>query len=94
MMNNRIELTFDKTLTNLAGYDYGKEIYEQQVKGKLNLSQQFELVFPTQIKGVASSFVQGFFEGIVKEIGLLQSEKRTHIVSEREGFSKMVMSKL
>ena len=91
-MNNQVELVFDKTLTSLAGYDYGRNVYEQQVKGRIDLTKPFRLCFPGQIKGVASSFVQGFFEEIVIAIGLLNTEKNTAIVSDREGFA--VMSKL
>lgn len=64
-MSNGIGLVFDNTLTNLAWYEYGKKVYEQQVQGKIDLNEEFQLVFPKQIKGVASSFVQGFFEQIV-----------------------------
>lgn len=93
-MENRIELRFTNTLTNLAGYDFGLNIYNTQVKGKINLNQPFEIIFPKQIKGVASSFVQGFFENIVEEIGLLQTEKNTRIISEKPGFADMIMKKL
>lgn len=93
-MSNRIELVFDNTLTNLAGYEYGKKVYEQQVQGKIDLNEEFQLVFPKQIKGVASSFVQGFFEQIVTTIGLLKTEKNATIISEKDGFSEMIMSKL
>ena len=93
-MKNRVELVFDNTLTNLAGYEYGVSIYDKQVDGRLDLNHSFEIVFPAQIRGVASSFVQGFFEKIVDTIGLLQTEKNAMIVSEKQGFSEMVMSKL
>lgn len=91
---NRVILTFEKTLTNLAGYDYGKSIYYDQVKGKIRMDEEVEIVFPPQIRGVASSFVQGFFEDIVDNVGLIETEKKVHIISENDGFRKMVMSKL
>lgn len=93
-MNNRVELVFEKTLTSLAGYPFGEEIYKEQVEGKIDLNQPFEFVFPPQIKGVASSFVQGFFEVIVSQIGLLDTEKRAHIISAHESFAEKFMSKL
>lgn len=61
VMNNSVNLKFNNTLTNLAGYDYGCEIYRTQVKGKININEIFTIQFPSQITGVASSFVQGFF---------------------------------
>ncbi|MBE5854145.1 MAG: hypothetical protein E7297_02165 [Lachnospiraceae bacterium] len=91
---NKVELVFDKKLTNLAGYDYGVSIYNEQVKGKIDLNETFEIVFPAQIKGIASSFVQGFFEEIVVNIGLIETGKRARIISENEGFQEMVLAKL
>jgi len=93
-MENKVELVFEKTLTNLAGYNYGLDTFEQQVKGKINIREKFEIVFPSQIRGVASSFVQGFFEKIIEEIGLLKTVENAVIVSEKAELSKMIMSKL
>ena len=93
-MNNRVELVFDKSLSSLAGYDYGLKIYNEQVKGKIDFYNQFEMVFPPQIKNVASSFVQGLFEDIVDTIGLKKTEENTIIVSDKEDFSKTVLMKL
>ncbi len=69
-MANQVTLCFDSTLTRLAGYSYGKTIYETQVKGRLDLSKKAYLVFPQTIIKAASSFVQGFFENIIAEIGI------------------------
>lgn len=80
---NKIELVFDKKLSNLAGYDFGVKIYEEQVKGKLNLGERFELVFPTQIRMIASSFVQGFFADIVRQIGLKATEENLSVSNEK-----------
>lgn len=93
-MDNKVELVFEKTLTNLAGYNYGLETFEQQVKGKINFREKFEIVFPSQIRGVASSFVQGFFEKVIEEIGLLKTVENAVIVSEKGELSRMIMSKL
>lgn len=80
---NKVELVFDKKLSNLAGYDFGVKIYEEQVKGKLNLEKRFELVFPSQIRMVASSFVQGFFADIVKQIGLKATEENLFVTNDK-----------
>lgn len=93
-MDNKVSLSFDKTLSNLAGYDYGVSVFNSQVNGKIDLNSQFVIEFPEQIRGVASSFVQGFFNDIVQKIGLLATEQRALIVSSRDGFSEMIMSKL
>ncbi|MDE7425100.1 MAG: hypothetical protein K2N51_15675 [Lachnospiraceae bacterium] len=94
MNENRIVLKFDNTLTNLAGYDYGVSVYEKQIKGNLDLSQEFVLVFPLQIKGVAASFVQGIFSEIVDEIGLLETEKRVKIEAQNTNLAQAIIEKL
>ncbi len=68
-MENRVELLFDSTITRLAGYPFGKEVYDKQVRGKLDYSKVAYIEFPTQIVKAASSFTQGFFEEIINEVG-------------------------
>lgn len=70
MLDNIIEIKVNKSLSGLAGYDYGKEIYIKQVKDKVDISKKIIIIFPDNIKRIASSFVQGFFEEFVKEIGI------------------------
>lgn len=91
---NKVILYFEKALTNLAGYEFGIETYEKQVKGKIDINKDFIIEFPKQIKVVASSFVQGFFEEIVNEIGLLATEERAIIVSENDKIVKTLIKKL
>ena len=81
-MDNTVKLLFKKDLTNLAGYDYGKQIYEEQIAGKIDINSDFTLEFPPSIKGIASSFVQGLFKDIVDKIGLSATEKRLIIISD------------
>lgn len=81
-MSNEVMLSFNKSLTNLAGYDYGKQVYDNQIAGKIDIDKEFTIGFPPAIKGVASSFVQGLFKDIVDKIGLSATEKRLKIVAE------------
>lgn len=69
-MQNKIELKFDKTIMRLAGYQYGKTVFEEQVESSIDYSQQTVIVFPEQIIRIASSFVQGFFEKIIENVGI------------------------
>lgn len=91
---NKVILEFDKSLTNLAGYDFGIITYKEQVEEKINLSTDFTIVFPEQIKGIAASFVQGFFAEIVNTIGLLETEKLVKIKARTEQLEKSVVAKL
>ena len=65
-MENKVELKFDKTVTRLAGNPYGRLVYEEQVKGKVDFGKTVYITFPDEIIYIASSFVQGFFDEIVK----------------------------
>lgn len=69
-MSKKIKLSFDNTITRLAYYPYGKDIYEKQVKPYIDFSaEKTYIVFPDHIVKLASSFVQGFFEEIVSKLG-------------------------
>lgn len=94
MEDNKVVLIFKKDISNLAGYDYGVDIYTTQVKGKLDMNNDFIIVFPEHIKGIASSFVQGFFADIVGEIGLLQTERRAKIQASTQELGDSVIAKL
>lgn len=94
MAENKVILTFKNDISSLAGYDYGVDIYDEQVRGKLSIKNDFEIVFPEHIQGIASSFVQGFFSEIVGEIGLLQTEKRAKIQASSQELADSVIAKL
>lgn len=91
---NKIELRFDKAQTCLAGFPYGKSVYEQQVEGKIDADGAVEIVFPSQIELVASSFVQGFFSVLVKQIGYLGIERNIKIVSASESLTQSICENL
>lgn len=67
----------------LVGYDFGKYVYDTQVKEKIDLSRDVVLVFRGRSLA-SSSFAQGFMESIIKEIGLSAAEERITIIA---GFS-------
>ena len=65
----RIELVFGKGDTRIAGNPYGKEVFKEQVKNKIDYNARNVIVFPNTIEKIASSFVQGFFSEVVAKIG-------------------------
>ena len=93
-MENEVTLIIKKDIISLAGYDYGKEVYNTQLKNKIDLSKKFTIIIPSNIKFVASSFVQGLFYEIKNEIGLLATEERTIIKSENKMIKRKFMSNL
>lgn len=94
MIENSVTLEFSKSLISLAGYDFGKSIYNDQIKDKLDFSVEFEIIFPDRIEFIASSFIQGLFSEIVSKIGLLSTENRLIVKCGTESLEKSVKSKL
>lgn len=64
-MSKKIYLKFDNHISELAGFDYGEEVYRKQAKDK-----DFDtIVFPDHIELIASSFTQGFFKDLLHQYG-------------------------
>ena len=78
-MDNVIRLEFEKSLSGLAGYDFGLAVYYEQIEKKVNLEGKNIVVFPDNVQRVASSFTQGLFAEIVKKIGYDGVEKKIEI---------------
>lgn len=93
-MSNSVNLVFDNTITRLAGFPYGVTIFEEQVKNQINLNKPCQIVFPNNIKKIASSFVQGFFSEIVNEVGYARIEKNVTLVTSSEELTRDIWDKL
>lgn len=93
-MLNCVTLEFEKTITRVAGFDYGQECYRNQILGKLDYTQPFTLIIPSHIQRIASSFVQGFFADIKKEIGISGIRENMTISSPNEKLKSDIVEKL
>lgn len=93
-MENRVKLTFDKTVTRLAGYSYGEQIYLNQVKNKVDFNNKVYIEFPDQIVKAASSFVQGFFNEMINEHGLSSIGTKIEIVSDNPDLIESICTNL
>lgn len=69
---NEIKIDIDKTITKIAGNELGVEKYNEKMKSiyKDIKNQKFKIIFPDNIDFIAPSFIQGFFEDIVLQIGI------------------------
>lgn len=76
-----VDLKFEKTITKLAGNQFGRVTYENQVKD-YNYVDKLKIIFPKEIDNIASSFIQGFFSNLVKNIGITGIEKQVEIISD------------
>lgn len=93
-MDNKITLNLSNDIIGLAGYEYGEQIYETQVRGNIDINKDFYIEIPSNIQFAASSFVQGFFSNIIEEIGLSLTEKRAKIISENDSIKNKFLNKL
>lgn len=81
---NIIEIKVDKSLNNLAGNRFGRQIYNEQIKGKIKEDMTNLIILPREIEDIASSFVQGIYSEICEKYGkekaralmILQSENQ------------------
>lgn len=91
----KIVLTFDNNESYLSGYSYGKRIFKEQVKNRINYNDdKIIIVFPSQIKLLTSSFIQGFFAEIHSKIGLEGIEKKIFIENSGNNFKENIIRNL
>lgn len=95
-MSNVFELSFeDKTISNLTGNKYGRTIFESQIKPDIVYGKPITIIFPKYIDNIASSFIQGFFDEMVGEIGVHGIEQDVEICSDTiENIKKYILKKL
>ena len=93
-MEQTIKLVFKNDLTKLAGNAFGKHTYETQVKELIDFNNAIIFEFPEQVDRVASSFVQGFFDEIVNEIGVHGVEQQINFVSSISDLKDFVLENL
>ena len=91
---NLITLQFDPIITRLAGHDYGKEIFEHQVRNQIDFTDGIIIKFQDQIVKIASSFVQGFFEEIIDRVGFEAIGQQVKIETGNEMLTKSVFDNL
>lgn len=94
MKNNFITLEFEKTVSRLVGYDYGKNIYFNQAKKKIDLSKKNTIIFPNNIVKIGSSFVQGFFSEIIKKMGLREIKENIKIEAANNEIKEKIFNNL
>ena len=94
MNDNMIYIEANKSITGLAGFDFGNKMYEEQVKGKIDFNGEIILVFPENIQRFASSFIQGFFEDFVTHIGISGIENNVKIESSNKKLKEKIINDL
>lgn len=93
-MAQQIKLNIRRDITKLAGNKYGKVIYQTQVRDNINLDEEVVFIIPEQIDRAASSFVQGFFDDIIKRIGIEGIKTRITFQTSIPNFKQFVIDNL
>ena len=89
----RIELNVNKTISSLAGNSYGRECFEKFVK-EVDYNEEYEIVFPTHILYIATSFIQGFFDEFVQVDGVIGIQERVEIKSKIPNLKDIIIDSL
>ena len=94
MEKNNINLEFDKTISGLAGNEYGYEEYKKQIKEKFDIEKLNIITFPNNIEKVAISFIQGMFRDILSKINKDELEKYVQINSSSEELTQKIINNI
>lgn len=94
MNKNTINLNFDKTISGLAGNDYGVSEYKKQLENKIDYNKINVIIFPENIKKVAISFIQGMFNEILKKVDKQEIEKYIEIQSSSQKLTDKIISNI
>lgn len=87
---NRIEIKVDKKLNNLAGNRFGRQIYSEQIKEKVQENERNVVILPSEIEDVASSFIQGIYSEICEKYG----REKAHTIMVLCSENQYVMEKI
>lgn len=90
MSANMIEIKVEKSLSNLAGNRFGRQVFSEQIKDKLDENKTNIIVIPSRIDDIASSFVQGIYSEISENYG----KKKAHLLMVLKSSNEEVMQKI
>ena len=86
-----IYLVFPEGKTRLVGYNYGKNIYNMQLKGEISPDEITYIVFPEQIEKVSSSFLEGLFEDIFNQFGYKVAGDKVRVETKNESLKNSML---
>ena len=91
---NEFKLVFDKSMTCIAGYEYGEEIFKNQIRNNISYDKTIIIIFPERIVKIASSFIQGLFKEIIDNIGDEGVENNVIIKTSSEELTKQIRDRI
>ena len=69
MEKKRIALKIPNTYSFITGNDFGRKVYEEQIRNSYSAGEECTIVFPNTVEGVSISFTQGLISEIASQIG-------------------------
>lgn len=90
---NVVVINIDNTLTHLAGYQYGKTIFNT-IKDNIDYDNPVTFVLPEHVEHVGSSFIHGFFEEIMNHWCMHDLYTKMHWISNINNFEKWILEEL
>lgn len=93
---NIIKLDFKKDLTKLAGNNFGKQTYANQVSHIISKKpdDDYIIIIPERIDRIASSFIQGFFDSYIKNYGFSALANHISIQSSIKDINELINDSL
>lgn len=73
----------------LVGEDLGEYIYDDFIKGKINLSKKNIISFPASITNVSISFVNGFSKGLLEVMSRAKIKEQVEFVGRSRVVAKI-----
>lgn len=78
MEKRLITLSFNNTITRVAGYDYGVKKFKE-IENEIDWANGNIIVFPDNIEILAISFVQGFINSLLNKISVDEFQNKFEI---------------
>ena len=93
-MAKTVKMNVDKDLRCLAGFEYGKHLWLQNVDKEYDGTEVIEVVFPEYIEALAVSFVQGFYTRPFNLVGKEKAIETIKIVHSDSEFIDAFLSRI
>lgn len=90
-----INLVFDKDLNGLAGFDFGRLVFTEQISPFYkDYDEKLYLNFPSNIERVSISFVQGLFFELTSKIGVDKTIENLEIISDHSDLRDKIILRI
>ena len=82
-MSSIVNINVPSNVTILAGYEYGRDLWQTYRPIDFEMHDDYYIRFPEQIEGIATSWIDGFFKDLIETIGAEKAAEQLHISNKR-----------